>query len=677
MIMGSKIHGILKAQLTPTVRNKRENRRIYMNLRQRNTTKAGVGIGIAGTLLAASLLFNAMPASAVDFAHPAFRRVWDRTDSIVASGQVSRTFFWGPAPAAAAQEQYVDAPSGTQTRLVQYFDKSRMELNNPEGDPTSPFFVTNGLLTIELISGQMQIGNNAFVNRFSANIPISGDIDDDQAPTYVSFLAVSNTRRGDHRQPARISQFATATINKAGQVGDDPTKASFPLAKISYFEPTTGHNIPSAFWDFVNATGPISETGQIVSKRLIDPWFYASGLPISDAYWTRVKIKGEMQNVMIQAFERRVLTYVPTNPEGFRVEMGNIGQHYYDWRYKDLGKPTGTPPTSTPGTPGPTNTPGGATSTAVATNTANTTVTSTAGTPGTATATRTGTPATSTPTASNTPNVVTQGYVIFTSTRNAGKKQIWRIRGNGTNETPLTASSLSSDNDFASYSPDFTKIVFTSNRDGNDEIYVMNADGSLPQRLTNNTERDYQPSWSPDGTKIVFVSERGSQFADIYVMNSNGTGQVNITQAVGPDTDPSWGASNRIAFTSKRSGTLQVYTVNPDGTALSPAITSAGENFLPKWNHHGNRIAFVSTRDGGSQEIYTMRAGGEEQTRLTNNVFPDWDPAYAPDDSRIVFSSERSTANLELYTMNINGDNQEKITINEAADIHPDWGLQP
>ncbi len=646
-----------------------------MNSRQRKTAKAGVGAGITSALLAATVLFNAIPAAAVDFAHPAFKRVWDRTDSIVASGQVSRTFFWGPAPSAAAQEQYIDAPSGTQTRLVQYFDKSRMELNDPTGDPNSPFYVTNGLLTIELISGQMQIGNNAFVNRFSANIPISGDIDDNQAPTYNSFLNVSNTRRGDHRQPDHKGLLTTATINKAGQVGDDPTKATFTLGKIAYFEPTTGHNIPDAFWNFLNATGPISKTGQIVNERLIDPWFYASGLPISDPYWTRVKIKGEMQNVMIQAFERRVLTYVPTNTVTFQVEMGNIGQHYYDWRYKDLGKPTGTPATSTPGTstpgtPGPTNTPGTAISTVATTSTA---------TSGTPLPTVTGTPPTATatpapPTA--TPNVITQGYVIFTSTRFGGKKQILRIKGDGTGTTNLTASSLSSDNDFAVYSPDYTKIAFTSNRDGNDEIYVMNADGTSPQRLTSNGERDYEPSWSPDGSKIVFVSERGSQQGDIFVMGANGSGQVNITQAVGPDTDPSWGANNRIVFTSKRTGTQQIYTMNPDGTALSAAITSAGANFLPKWNHRGNRIVFISMRDG-NQEVYTMRTGGEEQTRLTTNDFADWDPAYAPDDSRIVFSSERSTANLELYIMGISGENQEKITIEAAPDNHPNWGIQP
>src|SRR5207344_629264 len=114
-------------------------------------------------------------------------------------------------PKAAAQEKYVDAPTGTGTRLVQYFDKSRMEINNPNGDQNSPFYVTNGLLTIELISGQMQIGDNSFVNRYSAHIPISGDTDDANAPTYASFLTVSNTRRGDHPQPNRIGQFVTGT----------------------------------------------------------------------------------------------------------------------------------------------------------------------------------------------------------------------------------------------------------------------------------------------------------------------------------------------------------------------------------------------------------------------------------------------------------------------------------
>ena len=632
---------------------------------------AKAGGTLATILLAGVTVLNAVPAAAVDFAHPAFRRVWDRTDSLVASGQVSRTWFWGPEPRAAAQEQYVDAPSGTQTRLVQYFDKSRMEINDPNADPNAIFFVTNGLLTIELISGQMQIGNNAFVNRYSAEIPISGDSDDTQAPTYASFLAVSNTRRGDHPQPNRVGQFATNTINKAGQVGDDPAKASVPGTKIAYFEPMTRHNIPDRFWGFLNASGPVSETGQIVNKRLIDPWFYASGLPISDPFWSKVKIKGVMTDVMIQAFERRVLTYVPSNVPGFEVEMGNIGLHYYDWRYKDAGKPTGTPSVAATntmtGTVATTTPPGGGTATATMTGTPPTAT----GTPPTATSTSTGTPPTVAPSATPTLNVVTQGAILFVSDR-SGNKEIWRIRGDGTLPTPLT--NHAQDDDWPVYSPDYSKIAFVSKRDGNEEIYVMNADGSGVTRLTNDAERDYQPSWSPDGTKIVFA--RGQLAPDIYVMLANGTGTTNITQAAGSDDEPSWGANNRIVFTSNRSGVKQIYTMNGDGSGVFGPLTTSSENYSPKWNHLGNRITFVSTRDG-SPEIYTMRQGGEEQFRLTNNTANDFWPAYAPNSSKIVFSSNRlDVGNYELYTMNVDGGSQERITIQAGLDDHPNWGIQ-
>lgn len=633
--------------------------------------KAGAGTAAASLLLTGAIIFNALPAAAVDFAHPAFKRVWDRTDSLVAQGLVSRTWFWGPEPKAAAQEQYVDAPNGTGTRLVQYFDKSRMEINDPNADPNAAFYVTNGLLTVELISGQMQIGNNAFINRYSAEIAISGDADDAQAPTYASFMGVSNTRKGDHPQPDRTGQFATGTINKAGQVGNDDSKAAVPGTKIAYFEPSTRHNIPDKFWGFLNATGPVSETGQIVNKRLTDPWFYASGLPISDAYWSRVKIKGVMQDVMIQAFERRVLTYVPTNDPGFQVEMGNIGLHYYDWRYKDAGKPSTTPTaTATVITGTATLTPVVAPSTTppvVGTITPSRTATTTPP------ATSTGTPSTATPSPSPTVNVITQGAIVFSSYR-LGNKDIFRVHGDGAFDTQLTNNPA--DDDYPAYSPDYSKIAFVSNRDGNQEIYVMNADGTGQTRLTN-TGVNYQPTWSPDGTQIAFVSVREERRADIFVMNSNGTGQTRITIDPADDVEPSWGVNNRIVFTSHRSGTNQIYTVNTDGSGLFGPLSTGGENYQPKWNTLANRIVFVSDRDG-NPEIYTMRPGGEEPFRLTNNSSQDYWPAYAPNNSKIVFSSDRAGAEVspELYIMNIDGTSQERITIHAGSDDHPNWGIQ-
>ncbi|HKP52608.1 MAG TPA: hypothetical protein VJ183_08140 [Chloroflexia bacterium] len=274
------------------------------------------------------------------FAHSAYQATWERTDRPVASGAVKRSWYWGPVPnTGGLQEDYAEGVGGK--RLVQYFDKSRMEINNPAGDPKNPFFVTNGLLTVELISGKMQTGNATYVDRYPADIPLASDADDANAPTYMSFQGVANTPLGEHPAGSRLAQSVTATIARNGTVGDDPTKATYPKVNIIYFDQTTKHNIPLAIWEFLNEVGPVydSATGKANNARLSDPWFYATGLPISEAYWAKVKIAGEMQDVLIQAFERRIVTYVPNGVPGFKVQMGNIGQHYYDWRYKDAGKP--------------------------------------------------------------------------------------------------------------------------------------------------------------------------------------------------------------------------------------------------------------------------------------------------------------------------------------------------
>jgi len=322
--------------------------------------------GLSTVAVIVATLLAITQVSADQFAHPAFYQVWDRTDSLVADGVVSRTWFWAPQPSEPRIEPWKEATNGQ--RLVQYFDKSRMELNDPAADPNSPFFVTNGLLTVELISGQMQVGVSTFQDRYPANIPMSGDPGDDTTPTHAAFQGVSNTNRGDHPAADRRGQKNTATIDRVGTVGDDPSKANIPGTDNVFFEPTTHHNIPRAFWDFLNQTGKVRENGQIVERPLITPWFYASGFPISEAYWVKSLVRGQVIDVLIQAYERRVLTFTPTNAPGWQVEMGNIGQHYYNWRYKFQGLPgpgTGTPfytptpngsptiiPTAIPGTPG-------------------------------------------------------------------------------------------------------------------------------------------------------------------------------------------------------------------------------------------------------------------------------------------------------------------------------------
>ncbi|MEO8289311.1 MAG: hypothetical protein ABI670_23125 [Chloroflexota bacterium] len=291
------------------------------------------------------------------FANAAFQSTWERTDKPVAAGAVQRSWYWGPTPnGGAVQEDYAEGAGGK--RLVQYFDKSRMEINDPNADPNSKFYVTNGLLSVELISGKVQTGNSTYADRYPADIAMASDADDANAPTYYSFQGVSNTPLGDHPSTTRVGMPAISTISRSGAVADDQTKSSYPKVNYVYFDETTKHNVPEAIWEFLNSAGPVydSASATTVDGRLSEPWFYATGLPISEPYWARVKIASQQQDVLIQAFERRVVTYVPNGVPGFKVQMGNIGQHYFDWRYKDAGRPQSplvTPTVATGPTTGP------------------------------------------------------------------------------------------------------------------------------------------------------------------------------------------------------------------------------------------------------------------------------------------------------------------------------------
>ncbi len=298
--------------------------------------------GIAATLLLAALILPGLSvnhaAAANSFADPAFKTIWNRTDALVGQTGITRGYFWGPQPGFSLTEPYKEGAGGI--RLVQYFDKSRMEINNPSGDKSSKFYVTNGLLTVELISGQMQVGDNTYQNRWSAQIDLASDSDDTSAPTYASFQNLM------YAVDSHIGENATATINRIGNVGFDSTKGTYPGSSISYYEPGTKHNIPKVFWDFLNQSGPVMDGGKQVTEKLNDPWFYATGYPIAEAYWANVKIAGQVNTaVLIQPYQRRVLTYVPSAPAAYQVQMGNIGQHYYDWRYNDAGKPVFDPAT--------------------------------------------------------------------------------------------------------------------------------------------------------------------------------------------------------------------------------------------------------------------------------------------------------------------------------------------
>ena len=279
---------------------------------------------------------------------------------------------------------------------------------------------------------------------------------------------------------------------------------------------------------------------------------------------------------------------------------------------------------------------------------------------------------TPTPTSTHPPgNSESAGRIAFSSDRD-GNQEIYVMNADGSDVARLTDNGAG--NAFPSWSPDGRRIAFSSYRDGNLEIYVMNADGSDVARLTDNEAGDAFPSWSPDGRRIAFASERDGD-REIYVMNADGSDVARLTDNEAEDVLPSWSPDGRrIAFNSYRDGNYDIYVMNGDGSDVARLTDNEAEDVHLSWSPDGRRIAFASDRDG-NLEIYVMNADGSGVARLTDNEAEDMLPSWSPDGRRIAFNSYRD-GNLEIYVMNADGSDVARLTDNEADDLFPSWSAE-
>jgi pimeloyl-ACP methyl ester carboxylesterase/dipeptidyl aminopeptidase/acylaminoacyl peptidase len=216
-------------------------------------------------------------------------------------------------------------------------------------------------------------------------------------------------------------------------------------------------------------------------------------------------------------------------------------------------------------------------------------------------------------------------------------------------------------------------IAFTSERDGNSEIYVMNADGSNPQRLTDDPAYDAWPTWSPDGSRIAFMSDRSGN-PDIYVMDADGSNVRQLTSDPANDIWPEWSPDGRrIAFPSRRDGNFELYVINADGTNLQRLTNTPGHEDFPAWSPDGTKIVF--SRIEGDEGTYVMAvpdgtaADGDEQQLLD---FPVLEPAWSPDGTRIAFGSDQEGFR-GLYVMDADGGNLQKLSSTRAGENCPAW----
>ncbi len=263
--------------------------------------------------------------------------------------------------------------------------------------------------------------------------------------------------------------------------------------------------------------------------------------------------------------------------------------------------------------------------------------------------------------------------------------------------------------------PIFTsKIAFTSNRDGNKEIYLMDYDGYDQRRITNNSVLDlfpalhpnghiiafstYRgtksvlltydiftgeskvisdaggmnalPTWSFDGSKLAFISSRDGN-SEIYIADSDGSNLKRITFSPSIEASPAWSPTGRqIAFTSDRSGRPQIYIMDAEGTNIR-RLTYYGEyNESPAFSNDGTQLAFVQ-RIGLNFDIYVLNLETQEIIRLTQNQGSNESPKWSPDDLHIIFSSNR-TGSYQIYVMDSDGSNQRQLTF-VGENTNPSW----
>jgi TolB protein len=272
------------------------------------------------------------------------------------------------------------------------------------------------------------------------------------------------------------------------------------------------------------------------------------------------------------------------------------------------------------------------------------------------------------------------GALAFTLRRN-GNSDIYAVNA-GDKQLIRLVSHPADDRD-ASFSPDGQEIAFASHRDGNWEIYRMNVASGVTARLTFSTTYDGAPAWSPDGQQIAFESYRNGSL-NLYVMDRDGKNVKRLTTGLGPDMNPAWSPDGKaIAFSSYRNGNKDIYLLPldvPNGEQDLANLTNTPDRDEdnPAWSPDGTQLAYTSGRPG-DQLIYvdTFDLKYKNLQEADVGLFGQGsEPTWSPDGKAIVFTYHRGESDA-LIGANLGGWGVAQEAFGGREYIaHPTWSQQ-
>jgi Tol biopolymer transport system component len=275
-------------------------------------------------------------------------------------------------------------------------------------------------------------------------------------------------------------------------------------------------------------------------------------------------------------------------------------------------------------------------------------------------------PAPPLPTASPTSAVFT-GNIVFVSYRD-GDEEIYIMNADGSNQTRLTHSQYGDVEPVLS--PDGQSIVFVSQRAGGHKLFIMNVDGSNSRQLTDGQSSDeYDPYFSPDGQWIVYSSSRGGRF-ELWLIHPDGTDVKQLTSGPNSKNFPAWSPDGLwIAYNSVQGDEDVIKIIRPDGTG-DQVILTLDEAYVTGWAD--GRILFVA-ENGATTDVYSMNPDGSDIRQLTTDPANDRGAFGTPDGRFIIFNSARD-GNDEIYVMRADGSDQTRLTFSAGNDYMPTWG---